>query len=1249
MLVRGILEKLWRRLIEPVPSLQDPEERHRARFVAILLVTLLPIGLAVAGVPEILFGNPVWRDYDFRVLVGGTILWSITYVLSRTGRHRLAAGLAVGIALVAIFLIVIIDQNPEDVVYLLMPLLLSSAVLPLPVTLCAVAAVVIEILLLPTFLVAVSSFDMILDSLSFVLIGAVLVLLAVRLHDDVGRERRAKLTESEERYRAVVEHSQNGILIVGEDYKFDYVNDTLCRILGRPREEIIGHDFREFLDEDSKMLVTDRYVRRQRGEEVPPRYEFSIVRKDGDRRRLEISSTTVKDSQGRIATIAQVLDITERKQAEEKLRESEERLRLIVDGTEALLINVSTRGRITYANEAIARRLRVRPGDMIGRLYLRFIHPEDRDRVSRAYEEQAEAGTSSTSLEFRVVTVDGDARWVNFVAHPIPREGQVVEVAGLALDITERRKAQEALRESEERYRTLVEQSQDGIYLLYDHKFEFINSSFEQLFGVTQEEVRAPDFDFMSLVAPESRALIQERERKLAAGEEICPRYEFTALDADGNKVYVEVSVSYVQYRDGLATQGMLHDITERKRTEEALRQHTAQLEALQDASLAITAQLDLDVLLQETVRQGCRLLEAPGGSLYIVDQTEGDLVLVVSHGHRRDHTGTRISPGEGIAGRALKSGHPISVDDYSRWEGRAAAWEDEQITAALSVPLKRGGQIIGTLGFEAIARPGSFGKRDVGVATLFANQAAIAIENARLYEQAQQEIAERMRAEEAVRESEEKYRELFESSSDGILLHNMEGVLVDANQKALDILGYTRAEIPSLHIRDLHPAEALDESKRAFDRLTREASVNYEVDFRKKSGETFPAEVSSSLFEIGGARVVQGVVRDIAERKEMEEQLRRQERLAAVGQLAGGIAHDFNNLLATIILYTDMVLETQDLSPRTEKALETILRESHRAADLVQQVLDFSRRAMMETEACSLVAVVRETLTLLRRTIPEHVRLVTEMTPLPCIVQADRTRIQQVLMNLALNARDAMPEGGELRIAVQRVTVAPGDEPLLPDMAPGAWACLTVSDTGLGMTEKVQEHLFEPFFTTKEEGKGTGLGLAQVYGIVKQHQGFIDADSALGEGTTFTIFLPLLEDRDEEDAAVTEAPPLRGHGETILVVEDAERLRRAVKAGLESFGYRVITAANGLAALEARSRHEVDLVLTDVVMPEMGGEALLRSLRTDDPHLKVIAMTGHVVETDVKGLRAAGFADAISKPFSIKDLARVVRNVLDE
>jgi PAS domain S-box-containing protein len=1005
-------------------------------------------------------------------------------------------------------------------------------------------------------------------------------------------EAQAALRQSEAKMRSIFRAAPVGIGVVSDRVLLE-VNDRLCEITGYSRDELIGENARLLYptDEDYAYVGTEKY--RQIAERGTGTVETQLERKSGEIIDVLLSSTPFDPNDLSAGVTFTVLDITERKRVQEKLRESEERLRLIVEGTEALLVNVSTRGRITYANEALARRLGQRSEDMIGRFYLRFIHPEDRARVSRAYFEQAEGGTSSTSLEFRLATAAGDTCWVNFVAHPITQKGQVVEVAGLALDITERkralealreseeeyrrlvetlnegiwridaegyttfvnprmeemlgysagemegehlfafmddewveearhrlkqrqqgvteqheftfrkksgepvhmllstcpvfddhgtyagalagvvditerRKAQEALRESEERYRTLVEQSQDGIYLLYDHRFEFINSRFEDLFGVTQEAVRASDFDFISLVAPESRPLILERERKLAAGEQVSPRYEFTALDVDGNRIYVEVSVSYLPYRDGLATRGMVHDITERKQAEEALK------------------------------------------------------------------------------------------------------------------------------------------------------------------------------------ESEEKYRGLFESSSDGILLHDLEGAIVDANQKALDLLAYTRGEMAALNVSDLHPPEAMGKLRWASERLTAQGSVGFEIDFMNRSGGTFPAEVSSSLFEIDGTPAVQSVVRDITERKEMQEQLRRQERLAAVGQLAGGIAHDFNNILAAIILCAQMPLRGRGPSPRTQHALETIIQESRRGADLVQQILDFSRSAMMETEALSLVAVVREMLTLLRRTIPAHVRLATEMTSHPCIVQADRTRIQQVLMNLALNAKDAMREGGELRIEVERVAVAPEDEPPLPDMARGAWACLTVSDSGTGMTEEVRDHLFEPFFTTKEEGQGTGLGLAQVYGIVRQHQGFIDVATAVGEGTTFTIYLPLVEDRDVQVTADTEATPMQGRGETVLVVEDAERLRRAITAGLESSGYRVITAANGREALETVSRHAVDLVLTDVVMPEMGGGALLQSLRTDDPHLKVIAMTGHVVETDVKGLQAAGFADALPKPFSLEELTQLVREVLD-
>jgi signal transduction histidine kinase len=388
-------------------------------------------------------------------------------------------------------------------------------------------------------------------------------------------------------------------------------------------------------------------------------------------------------------------------------------------------------------------------------------------------------------------------------------------------------------------------------------------------------------------------------------------------------------------------------------------------------------------------------------------------------------------------------------------------------------------------------------------------------------------------------------------------------------------------------------------------------------------------------------------VINDTTIEKQVQRQLRQQERLAAVGQLAGGIAHDFNNILAAIILYAQMPLSSPDLAPRTEYALQTILEESHRAADLVQQILDFSRSAMMETKPVSLATLVRETTALLRRTIPENIRLVMGVASHPCVVQADPTRIHQALMNLALNAKDAMPEGGKLRIQVERVVVDEGEG--LPDMPAGAYARLSVADTGTGLSPEAQEHLFEPFFTTKEVGQGTGLGLAQVHGIVKQHQGFIDVETAAGEGTTFAIFLPLVEDEEGDQGAEEEREiPPQDRSETILVVEDAERLRGAIQAGLDALGYRVLAAANGREALEILSEEEVDVVLTDVVMPEMGGKALLDRLRAAEPALKVIAMTGHVVEKDVEKLQGAGFEAALPKPFSVEELERAVRAVLE-
>jgi nitrogen-specific signal transduction histidine kinase/ActR/RegA family two-component response regulator len=392
------------------------------------------------------------------------------------------------------------------------------------------------------------------------------------------------------------------------------------------------------------------------------------------------------------------------------------------------------------------------------------------------------------------------------------------------------------------------------------------------------------------------------------------------------------------------------------------------------------------------------------------------------------------------------------------------------------------------------------------------------------------------------------------------------------------------------------------------------------------------------------------GISRDITEERRMEEAMRQQERLAAVGQLAGGIAHDFNNLLASIILYAQLPLNRQpNLPDHVVRSLRTILEESNRAADLVQQILDFSRRALLETEPLDLVAFTERVMAVLRRTIPESIELSLELHPVECIVEADPTRIQQALVNLAVNARDAMPDGGQLRIGVRATEILPGASPPVQGMEPGNWACITISDTGHGMTDDVQDHLFEPFFTTKGPGQGTGLGLSQVFGIISQHGGAIDVETAPDEGTTFALYLPRVNGGGQEaDADDSTLKLAAGRAERIVLVEDAAELRTAIQDFLEALGYRVQSAADGEAGLALLQQDSPNLLVTDIVMPQMGGKVLLHRARDLYPDLPAIAITGYILETDLQSLRDEGFDAVLSKPFDIEDLINTVRRMLD-
>ncbi len=519
-------------------------------------------------------------------------------------------------------------------------------------------------------------------------------------------------------------------------------------------------------------------------------------------------------------------------------------------------------------------------------------------------------------------------------------------------------------------------------------------------------------------------------------------------------------------------------------------------------------------------------------------------------------------------------------------------------------------------------------------------------------------DISTRKQAEEALKASQEYTRAIIDSSLDIIITVDMERRIVEFNRAAQEAFGYTLEDVLGQPV-DLLYANRQD-SFVVHQTTLRQGRCMREVLNKRKDGTVFPCHLSASrLRDARGELVgVMGISRDISRRKEIEERLQRQERLAAIGQLAAGIAHDFRNLLTTIILYAQLGQRKPELSPETAQHLDIIVGEARKATDLVRQILDFSRRTEIERRPLDLVAFVGEVVSVLRRTLPENIHMTLDVGSSACIVEGDAGRLQQALTNLALNARDAMPGGGDLRIKVRRIPVEPGLPPPLPEMvealAPPAWICLSVADTGVGLSEEAYAHLFEPFFTTKKDGEGTGLGLAQVYGIVQLHAGYVDVETEDGQGATFRIYLPATAKTANAPESETAAP--HGKGETLLLIEDNAHLRGAVRDLLTDLGYRVLTAADGREALKLYHMEDsIALLITDLVMPEMGGKAMIQALRNDAPRLKAVAMTGYTTEEgmgldpSVDELQALGFIDVIRKPFNAATLGQTVRRALDK
>jgi len=498
-------------------------------------------------------------------------------------------------------------------------------------------------------------------------------------------------------------------------------------------------------------------------------------------------------------------------------------------------------------------------------------------------------------------------------------------------------------------------------------------------------------------------------------------------------------------------------------------------------------------------------------------------------------------------------------------------------------------------------------------------------------------DISERRRAEEALRASEERYRLLFESNPHPMWIYDRETLrFLEVNDAAVRHYGYTREEFLAMTIEDIRPEEKAP-------RLAARSGV---WSHRTKKGQVIEVEVVSAEIVVGGrsARVV--LADDVTERRRLEEELRQSQKMEAVGRLAGGIAHDFNNLLTAITGYSELLLEGMPPQDSRRAEVEQIRKAGKRAASLTRQLLAFSRKQMMQLQVLDLNRVAGEMEKVLGRVIGENIRLESNKVVSPAWVKADVAQLEQVILNLVLNARDAMPCGGTLRLETSLMEVGAGQR--LAGLGPGRYVELRVSDTGEGMDVATQARLFEPFFTTKAVGKGTGLGLSMVYGIVKQSGGDIEVSSEPGRGTTFRIFLPQAAPHEEAPPAEAPARPEVGRG-TVLVVEDEARVRALVQEVLEGRGYRVLAVGSGREAEDLRREQpeRVDLLLTDVVLPGMSGPELFQRLAEDNPDLRVVFMSGYADEAMTGYSEVVRRERFLSKPFTVDRLVRKVAEVM--